>query len=80
MRAARKSWDALSGVIDAERHAEVSKKLEIQERDAVAWRDACLLYFQTFSKRRLPAGVEQPRKTLAEYKAKSILSVDPSAR
>jgi alpha-glucuronidase len=80
VRAARKDWDALSGVIDAERHAEVAKKLEIQERDAVAWRDACLLYFQTFSKRPLPPGVEKPRKTLEEYKAKSILNADSSAR
>jgi alpha-glucuronidase len=44
----------------------------------VAWRDACLLYFQTFSKRPLPAGVERPQKTLAEYMAESILSADPT--
>ena len=74
MRATRKEWDSLAGVIDPERHAAVSRKLEIQERDAVAWRDACLLYFQTFSKRPLPAGVEPARKTLEEYKAKSILN------
>ena len=74
VRAARKSWDALAGVIDAERHAEVAKKLAIQERDAVWWRDAVLLYFQTFSKRPLPAGVERPQKTLEEYEAKSLLS------
>jgi alpha-glucuronidase len=73
VRGARKDWDSLSGVIDPERHAAVRRKLEIQERDAVAWRDACLLYFQTFSKRPLPAGVEPPRKTLEEYKAASIL-------
>jgi alpha-glucuronidase len=73
VRATRKEWDSLAGVIDPERHAAVARKLEIQERDAVAWRDACLLYFQTFSKRPLPAGVEPPRKTLEEYKAKSIL-------
>lgn len=72
VRAARKDWDALSGVIDAERHAAVARKLAIQERDAVYWRDACLLYFQTFSKRPLPAGVEKPAKTLEEYKAKSL--------
>lgn len=72
VRATRKSWDALSGVIDEERHAEVAKKLLIQERDAVWWRDACLLYFQTFSKRPLPAGVEKPQKTLEEYKARSL--------
>ena len=73
MRTARKDWDALAGVIDPERHKEVAKKLEIQERDAVYWRDACLLYFQTFSKRPLPEGVEKPQKTLEEYKAKSLV-------
>ncbi|MDT7816024.1 MAG: alpha-glucuronidase [Acidobacteriaceae bacterium] len=72
-RTARKDWDALAGVIDSERHAEVAKKLAIQERDAVWWRDAVLLYFQTFSKRPLPAGVEKPAKTLEEYKAKSLV-------
>jgi alpha-glucuronidase len=72
MRVTRKQWDALAGVIDAERHAEVAKKLAIQERDAVYWRDAVLSYFQTFSKRPLPQGVEKPQKTLEEYKAKSL--------
>lgn len=72
VRLARKDWDSLSGSIDAERHAAVAKKLAIQERDAVYWRDACLSYFQTFSKRPLPAGVEKPAKTLEEYKAKSL--------
>jgi alpha-glucuronidase len=72
MRATRKAWDALAGVIDSERHRAVAKKLAIQERDAIYWRDACLLYFQTFSKRPLPAGVEKPQKTLEEYKATSL--------
>jgi alpha-glucuronidase len=72
VRAAHKEWNSLSGVIDAERHAAIAKKLEIQERDATHWRDACLLYFQTFSKRPLPSGVEKPQKTLEEYKAKSL--------
>lgn len=73
VRAVRKEWDALAGAIDSERHAEVAKKLAIQERDAVHWRDACLTYFQTFSKRPLPDGVEKPQKTLDEYKAKSLI-------
>ncbi|MCM3870486.1 MAG: hypothetical protein ND895_07335 [Pyrinomonadaceae bacterium] len=72
VRATRTEWDALAGVIDAERHGEVAKKLAIQERDAIWWRDACVLYFQTFSKRPLPAGVEKPARTLAEYKEKSL--------
>jgi len=72
VRATRKDWDALSDEIDPDRHAAVAKKLTIQERDAIWWKDACLTYFQTFSKRSLPAGVEKPAKTLAEYKAKSL--------
>jgi len=71
-RATRKDWDALAGVIDNQRHNEVAQKLAIQERDAIWWRDAVLLYFQTFAKRPLPAGVARPQKTLAEYKAKSL--------
>ncbi|MCW5967737.1 MAG: hypothetical protein KIT57_04425 [Blastocatellales bacterium] len=71
-RTARREWDAHTGVIDPERHRAVADKLAIQERDAVHWRDAVLLYFQTFSKRALPDGVEQPRLTLEEYRAKSL--------
>jgi alpha-glucuronidase len=73
VRSTRKLWDDLSGSIDAERHAAIAKKLAIQERDAVWWRDSCLLYFQTFSKRPLPVGVEKPAKSLEEYKAKSLI-------
>ena len=61
-----------SHVIDAERHAAISQKMAIQERDAVWWRDACLLYFQTFAKRPLPNGVESPAKSLDHYKAKAL--------
>jgi alpha-glucuronidase len=72
VRVTRKNWDALAGVIDEQRHNEVAQKLAIQERDAIWWRDAVLIYFQTFAKRPLPAGVAQPQKTLTEYKAKSL--------
>ena len=72
VRLTRKKWDSLTNVIDPERHEAVSRKLEIQERDAVWWRDACLLYFQGFSQRPLPAGVEKPAHTLEEYKTKGL--------
>ncbi len=65
----RKDWAALAGKIDPARHAVVADKLAIQERDAKWWRDACLLYFQTFSKRPFPDGMEKPRRTLDELKA-----------
>ncbi|OAM90204.1 alpha-glucuronidase [Termitidicoccus mucosus] len=66
---ARKRWDALAGIIDAERHTAVARKLVIQQRDAKWWRDAGLLYFQTFSKQPFPADVDQPTRTLDEVKA-----------
>jgi alpha-glucuronidase len=72
VRATRATWATLVDKIDPERHAAISKKLAIQERDAVWWRDACLLYFQTFAKRPLPQGVEPPAKTLSDYKAKAL--------
>jgi alpha-glucuronidase len=65
----RADWAALAGKIDSERHAAVAEKLAIQERDAKWWRDACLLYFQTFSQRPFPSGVEQPTRTLDQIKA-----------
>lgn len=72
VRATRATWATLSGVIDSERHKAIMKKLAIQERDAVWWRDACLLYFQTFSKQPLPHGVEHAAKPLSVYKAKAL--------
>lgn len=72
-RSARRQWEALTGAIDPERHKAVAMKLEIQERDAAHWRDAVLLYFQTFSKRPLPDGVEKSKLTLEEYKTRSLL-------
>ena len=72
VHATRKEWANLAKSIDPERHKEVAQKLEIQERDAIWWRDACLLYFQGFSKRPLPAGVEKPAHTLETYKEKSL--------
>jgi alpha-glucuronidase len=72
-RQTRKDWDDLKGVIDPERHAAIARKLAVQERDAVWWKDASLSYFQTFSKKPLPAGVEPPQKTLADYKKIDLL-------
>jgi len=68
VRAWRKTWNGLASRIDAERHAHVAQLLQRQEREAVFWRDSCLLYFQTFSKRPLPAGVEPPTQSLEYYR------------
>jgi alpha-glucuronidase len=43
--------------------------LTIQEKEAVWWRNACLLYFQTYSKNPIPAQYEKPDQTLEYYHA-----------
>ena len=59
-------WDAMQPYVDPQRFDEVQRKLRIQTRDAVWWRDACLLYFQTFSHRSIPRDVEHPVHNLDE--------------
>jgi alpha-glucuronidase len=54
--------------IDAERFSAVQGKLKIQQEDAVWWKDACLQYFQTFSKRPIPAEIEKPVHKLEDLK------------
>lgn len=67
VRALRRDWDSLKGRIDEERFTHVAQRLARQEQEAVNWRDACLLYFQQFSRRPLPAGVEPAAHPLEHY-------------
>ena len=67
VRAWQTTWASLQGSIDPQQFAHVESLLRIQEREARHWRDACLLYFQQFSKRPLPAGVEPPEHDLEYY-------------
>lgn len=69
VRDMQKQWDAIEGLIDAERFAHVKALLQIQERDAIRWRDSCVLYFQTYSGKAIPEGYEKPEHTLEHYKA-----------
>ena len=59
-------WDSMQPYVDAQRFNEVQRKLRIQARDAEWWRDACLLYFQTFSRRPIPHDMEHPVHNLDE--------------
>lgn len=67
--AMQSAWNNLQGRIDPERHQQVMMLLQIQANEAKWWRDACISYFQTFSKLPIPDGLEKPEKTLEEYKA-----------
>lgn len=69
VRAMQKQWASLEGKIDHERFTQVQQRLVRQESSARDWRDACLLYFQTFSKRPLPPGVEAPAHDLEYYRS-----------
>ena len=59
-------WDAMQPYVDQQRFSEVQRKLRIQARDSEWWRDASLLYFQTFSHRPIPQDVEHPVHNLDE--------------
>ena len=59
-------WDAVQPYVDSQRFNEVQRKLRIQARDSEWWRDACLLYFQTFSHRPIPQDMEHPVHNLDE--------------
>jgi alpha-glucuronidase len=66
----QKVWDTMEPYIDSERFQEVQHRLKIQSRDAVWWRDACLLYFGQFSKQPIPYELERPvheLKDMMEY-------------
>jgi alpha-glucuronidase len=63
----QRSWDGMKNYIDTERFNQVKQLLAIQEQEAVWWRNACLLYFQTFSNKPIPAKYEKPNHTLAYY-------------
>jgi alpha-glucuronidase len=69
----QQQWNKLEKNIDKERFAHVKQLLNIQLKDAIWWRNACLLYFQAFSKMPIPASYEQPDKTLEYYKSIRIL-------
>lgn len=68
VRQMQRQWKSLAGKIDKQLHHEVTMLLAIQEHDAVWWRNSCLLYFQRFSKMKLPGGVEPPDHDLEYYK------------
>ncbi|MBK8945979.1 MAG: alpha-glucuronidase [Ignavibacteriae bacterium] len=60
-------WNLLENVMDCERFNHVKMLLDIQKDEAIWWRNACVLYFQTFSKMEIPNNLEKPNQTLEYY-------------
>ena len=68
VRLFQKLWDQTEKYVDEERFFEVQSSLKTQMRDAIWWKDACLLYFQTFSKMPFPTDMERPIHRLDDLK------------
>lgn len=75
IREFQKTWDKVEPYVDKERFAHVQSKLRTQSINAQVWKDACVLYFQQFSKRPIPYDLERPVNNL-----KDIMEADGRRR
>lgn len=64
-----------AGYIPKGTYGDIKNRLAIEEHDAIWWRDACVQYFQTFSKQPIPDFCEKPQRSLDELK-KFKLNID----
>jgi alpha-glucuronidase len=63
------TWTSVKPFVDEHRYKQVRMLLDIQLKEAKWWKDACMLYFQTFSKMDFPEEMEPPEHTLDYYKS-----------
>ena len=66
--AMQQTWKESKDYIREDIYDDVAKRLDTQVKDAYWWKDACLLYFQTFSGMPFPEGVSAPRHDLESLK------------
>jgi alpha-glucuronidase len=62
------TWNKMQGKVDPEQFTAVQQLLKVQLMEATNWRDACVLYFQTFSKMPIDAGYPKPAHPLSYYR------------
>ena len=67
--AMQQTWLGLKDKIDPNQFNQVRMALAIQLKEAKWWRDACILYFQTYSGKPLPKGFEKPAHSLEYYQS-----------
>jgi alpha-glucuronidase len=60
VRAFQKLWDKAQPFVDSTRFAAVQLKLREECANAILWKDACLLYFQQFSRMPVPYDIDRP--------------------
>ncbi len=64
----QQEWAAVKPAVDPAIHADVAARLATQQREAIWWRDAWVLYLQPFAKQPVPAPFKQPERTLDDVK------------
>lgn len=64
----QQQWELAKPDLDARVYADVAGRLKVQRREAIWWRDAWLLYLQTFARQPVPKGLTPPERTLEEVK------------
>jgi alpha-glucuronidase len=69
-------WDKTEEFLDKERFHAVQSKLRNQSSNAILWKDACLLYFQQFSRLPIPYEIERPIHNLHEIIADDLRKID----
>lgn len=62
------TWESVEKYVDNHRYSQIHDKLVRQAKDAIWWRDAMILYFQTFSGMEIPADCTPPQHTLDELR------------
>ena len=60
VREFQKIWDKAGQYTDTLRFTAIQRKLRLQALNAQLWKDACLQYFQQFSKMPIPYELERP--------------------
>src|SRR5690606_41474578 len=63
------TWKATEPYVDSMRHNQGAMLLQIQLKEAIWWKDACMLYFQSISKLDFPPEMESPQHSLEHYKS-----------
>ncbi|GAA4411585.1 alpha-glucuronidase family glycosyl hydrolase [Nibrella viscosa] len=64
----QQQWAQVKPAVDPEIFEDVAGRLAVQQKEAIWWRDACVLYFQQFARRPIPAPFKKPERTLEEVK------------
>lgn len=72
VRQFQKVWDKAQPYVDSVRFVAVQQKLRSQSTNAVLWKDACLQYFQQFSKMPIPYDIERPVNNLSDIIANDM--------